>query len=243
MRNSIAMPVFRITADGLFPPSACAAPGGALAIGGDLSPDRLLAAYSRGIFPWYSEDEPIIWWSPDPRFVLFPADLHVSKTMGSLLRKGTFEITIDKDFPAVISACKKSERPGQNGTWITDDMQEAYIRLHEMGFAHSVEAWRDDKLSGGLYGVSLGRCFFGESMFTHVKDASKAAFITLVQRLDALSFTLIDCQMPTRHLASLGAVEISRGRFLTLLEGSLRFPTLTGNWGALLPKSQKRATS
>ncbi|WP_212002695.1 leucyl/phenylalanyl-tRNA--protein transferase [Chitinophaga sp. HK235] len=212
------MPVFRLTKQLIFPPVSLAEPDGLLAVGGDLSVDRLLLAYRSGIFPWFDE-RPILWWSPDPRFVLFPADLKVSASMKQVLRRNKFRITYNADFPAVIARCSRIPRAGQNSTWITKEMQEAYIRLHKAGYAMSVECWEDDRLVGGLYGVKIGSCFFGESMFADVSNASKAAFITFVQAY-ADELTLIDCQVETEHLASLGAGFISRDVFLELLQVS-----------------------
>jgi len=225
------MPVYRLTDEILFPPVEFAEPDGLLAIGGDLSSRRLLAAYSAGIFPWYSEGEPLLWWSPDPRFVLFPKELRVSRSMRQFLKKGTVETTIDRDFPAVISACANHPRPGQNGTWITPEMADSYNRLHELGFAHSAEVWQDGTMVGGLYGVSLGRAFFGESMFSAIPNASKAALSALVSFLGERGFDLIDCQVETGHLRSLGACFIAREEFCRLLQASLRRETLRGNWG------------
>jgi len=204
-------------------------------VGGDLSPERLLAAYRAGIFPWYAEGEPILWWSPDPRCVLFPEELQISRSMRQFLKKGALRITFDRDFPAVIAACQKP-RPGQEGTWITAEMQAAYTRLFEMGYAHSVEAWQGETLAGGLYGVSLGRAFFGESMFSRTPNGSKAALIALVEALKARNFTMIDCQIESPHLMSLGARAIPRQYFGLLLAGSLAHETLRGNWGALLDR-------
>lgn len=222
------MPVYRLPDEILFPPVDRAVKSGLLAVGGDLSPERLLAAYREGIFPWYSEGEPILWWSPDPRFVLLPAELRVSRSMRQFLKKGLVRITFDHAFRGVIAACQKP-RPGQDGTWITGEMQEAYSTLHDLGYAHSVEAWCEGSLAGGLYGLSLGRAFFGESMFSTTANASKTALITLVTRLRELDFDLIDCQVETPHLASLGARPISRREFCTRLQETLR-----GNWGELL---------
>jgi len=224
------MPIFQLMEEIIFPPSHLAASSGILAVGGDLSPERILEAYRQGIFPWYADQEPIIWWSPDPRFVLFPSEIRVSRSMRQILRQGRFTITFDQDFQAVITACQKP-RPGQAGTWITREMKEAYIALHEQGYAHSVEAWQEGVLVGGLYGVSLGRCFFGESMFSRVSNASKAAFITLAAELSLRSFGLIDCQVRSSHLASLGARDIPRKEFTSLLQTLLRCETLFGNWG------------
>ncbi|MEM9490702.1 MAG: leucyl/phenylalanyl-tRNA--protein transferase, partial [Myxococcota bacterium] len=211
------MPVFRLDERLLFPPPEMADENGVLAIGGDLSPDRLLMAYGMGIFPWYGEDLPIIWHSPDPRMVLKADKLHVSRSLRKALRKGLYDIRLDTAFGAVIEACAVLPRPGQDGTWIVDEMIDAYIELHELGFAHSVEAWRDDELVGGLYGVSLGGAFFGESMFARAPDASKIAFVTLVKQLRAWGIELIDCQVHTDHLARFGAENWPRARFLEAL--------------------------
>lgn len=223
------MPVFQLTHDSVFPPVHLATKIGLLAVGGDLSPRRLLEAYRQGIFPWYSEAEPILWWSPDPRFVLVPEELNITRSMRQFLKKDTVRIAYDRDFPAVIAACRKP-RPQQEATWITPEMRAAYIRLHELGFAHSVEAWQDGALVGGLYGVSLGRCFFGESMFSTVSNASKAALIELVRRLKTLDFSLIDCQVYTAHLESLGGRHVPRSEFMVLLKKALKRETLRGNW-------------
>ncbi|WP_343745252.1 leucyl/phenylalanyl-tRNA--protein transferase [Chitinophaga sp.] len=210
------MPVFRLNKQLLFPPVHLAEPDGLLAVGGDLSVERLLLAYRSGIFPWFDE-RPILWWSPDPRFVLFPADLKVSSSMKQVLRRQQFRITYNADFPAVIARCSRIPRRGQDSTWITAEMQQAYIRLHQAGYAMSVESWLDDQLVGGLYGVKIGPCFFGESMFADVSNASKAAFVTFVQAY-AKELKLIDCQVETEHLASLGAGFISRETFLDLIQ-------------------------
>jgi leucyl/phenylalanyl-tRNA--protein transferase len=198
-------------------------PDGLLAIGGDLSVPRLLEAYRQGIFPWYGQGQPILWWSPDPRLVLFPEALRVSRSLRKTLRKGRFAVTMDTDFPAVINACA-GPRDGEEGTWITRAMQVAYIRLHESGHAHSVECRLDGELVGGLYGVAIGRVFFGESMFARTSDASKVAFVWLVRQLQRWGFRLIDCQVHTGHLASLGACDISRQEFSRLLAGSWPLP-------------------
>lgn len=224
------MPVFRLTEEVRFPPPRLASEGGLLAVGGDLNPERLILAYGNGIFPWYSEGEPILWWSPDPRFVLFPDRLKISRSMRGLLKKNLFTVTFDTAFGEVVAACQEAREGREEGTWITAAMMRAYIRLHELGLAHSVEAWREGSLVGGLYGVSLGRCFFGESMFTKVPNASKAAFINLVENLKRYDFQLIDCQVYTDHLSSLGAEMISRGHFLRLLNTALAEETLRGNW-------------
>jgi leucyl/phenylalanyl-tRNA---protein transferase len=227
------MPVYRLPDQTVFPPVEHAIKGGLLAVGGNLSPKRLLAAYREGIFPWYSEGEPPLWWSPDPRFVLFPEEIRISRSMKQFLKKGFLRITFDHAFREVIVACRKP-RPGQDGTWITKEMEEAYVTLHGLGYAHSVEVWQEETLAGGLYGVSLGHTFFGESMFSTRANASKAALITLVTRLREHHFDLIDCQVETPHLGSLGARLIPRREFSVLLKESLRHETFRGNWGTLI---------
>lgn len=207
----------------LFPdPSyALVEPDGLLAVGGDLSPARLLNAYRQGIFPWYSEGEPILWWSPNPRAVLFPDQLKISRSLRKTLRKHPFRVTLDTDFARVIESCSESrlDKDGsESGTWITEAMKEAYIGLHRIGFAHSVEVWQEDELMGGLYGVSMGKVFYGESMFSRRSDASKVGFAHLVRQLSEWDFALIDCQVHTDHLASLGAIDIPRDDFMTLLD-------------------------
>ena len=215
------------------PESALREPDGLLAVGGCLHPKRLQAAYRRGVFPWYSEGQPILWWTPDPRAVLFPDELHLSRSLRKTLRtspeRGGFQVTLDAAFGAVIDACAEP-RPGQEGTWITQEMRRAYLRLHQEGGAHSVEAWRGDALVGGLYGVSLGRVFFGESMFTRERDASKVAFAHLVAQLRAWDYGLIDCQVHTEHLASLGARCIPRTEFNALLDRYCVLPGYEGLW-------------
>jgi len=208
--------IFSLTQHLKFPPVHLAEPDGLLATGGDLSMARLILAYRSGIFPWYSKP-PVLWWSPDPRFVLFPEELRVSASMKQILKKQVFRITMNQNFEAVIGHCRYTYRHGQDGTWITDPMQEAYTQLHREGYAMSVECWLEDKLVGGLYGVRMGNVFFGESMFSHVSNASKAAFITFVQSEQAKGLALIDCQVYTDHLASLGARFISRASFMDLL--------------------------
>jgi leucyl/phenylalanyl-tRNA--protein transferase len=226
------MPVYQLIDEAIFPPVEYAEKGGLLAVGGDLSPERLCAAYREGIFPWYGEGEPILWWSPDPRFVLFVEELHISRSMKQFLKKEILQITFDSAFQEVILSCSKP-RPGQNGTWITQEMQEAYVHLHRLGFAHSVEVWKDGVLVGGLYGVSLGRIFFGESMFSQLPNASKAALIKLHSFLRKRDFTLIDCQIGSHHLGTLGARFIAREEFLSILKGALQYETLRGDWGSL----------
>jgi leucyl/phenylalanyl-tRNA--protein transferase len=199
-----------------FPPVDQAEPDGLLALGGDLSPERLLTAYRKGIFPWYEGHTPL-WWCPDPRFVLYPSELKVSKSMKALLKRAAFTFTTNQDFPSVIRGCKQTPRAGQDGTWITDEVERAYIRLHRLGYAHSAEAWQDGVLVGGLYGIRLGRVFFGESMFSHVSNASKYAFISYVRQLQAEGVGLIDCQVYTAYLESLGARMMPRAAFVSLL--------------------------
>ena len=213
-----------------FPPSHLATKEGVLAVGGDLSVERLLLAYRMGIFPWYSEGDPIIWWSPDPRLILLPNELRISHSMRQVINRKQFTVTFDTCFRDVIMACSGINRPDQPGTWITPDMVEAYCRLHVAGYAHSVEAWLDGTLAGGLYGVSVGGAFFGESMFTRVSNASKFALIRLAQTLD---FSFIDCQVHTPHLESLGAKEIPRQDFLEFLQQSLQRETRRGNWSSM----------
>ncbi len=224
------MPVFRLPADNSFPPPDLANENGLLAIGGDLSEARLLLAYSMGIFPWYSACDPILWWSPDPRLVLYPEELHISKSLGKTIRKKIFSITFDTAFEDVIRSCATVHRKDDGDTWITDEMISAYMKLHESGFAHSAEAWHKGKLAGGLYGVSLGSAFFGESMFTRKSDASKVAFAALVKKLLAWNYSIIDCQITTPHLISLGAREIPRHKFLKILETALQHPGDKGKW-------------
>lgn len=211
------MPVYRLVEELVFPPPGLAEPNGLLAVGGDLSTPRLLLAYSMGIFPWFNDDDPLLWWSPDPRCVLFPENLHLSRSLGKTLRRGTYRVTFDKAFGEVISACAQVRRDQGEETWITLEMLEAYQRLRRQGYAHSVECWRDEALVGGLYGVCLGRFFFGESMFHRHPDASKVAFAALARSLSEKKFLAIDCQLPTAHLQSLGAKIISRQEFLDLL--------------------------
>jgi len=197
-----------------FPPVSEASPEGLLAIGGDLSTQRLELAYRSGVFPWFSEGDPIIWYSPDPRMVLFPEQLKVSKSMRQIIRKGEFTITFNQNFKEVIANCKSADRKDEAGTWITDEMQEAYVKLHQLGVAKSVEVWYHSALVGGLYGIDLGTVFCGESMFSKMSNTSKLAFIYLVEKLKKEQYGLLDCQMYNEHLASLGAVEISRNEFL-----------------------------
>ena len=214
-----------------FPDPEQAMPDGLLAAGGNLEPETLLEAYARGIFPWYSEGSPILWWSPDPRMVLFPDELKISHSLRQVLHAGKYTIRFDTDFPRVIRQCATVPRKGETGTWITPEMEQAYIRLHQLGFAHSVETYYGEKLIGGLYGISLGAAFFGESMFHLMTDASKVALYHLVQWCTDHNFDFIDVQTPTDLLASLGAREISRKDFLDRLKKTLEKPTIRGKWG------------
>jgi leucyl/phenylalanyl-tRNA--protein transferase len=214
------MPLFALNNELLFPPVHLSEPDGLLAVGGDLSTERLLLAYRNGIFPWY-EGEHILWWSPSPRFVLFPRELKVSKSMQQLIKKDVFQFKVDQSFSDVINNCKTVSRRGQDGTWITEEMKNAYIGLHRLGYAHSAETWQDGELVGGLYGIRLGNVFFGESMFSRVSNASKFAFIKYVQALMLDGVQLIDCQVYTEHLDSLGARMIEREEFIELLKVNL----------------------
>jgi leucyl/phenylalanyl-tRNA--protein transferase len=221
-------------------PSPEGSPDGLVAIGGNLSPGMLLSAYEQGIFPWFNPGDPLLWQSPDPRFVIFPEKLHVSASMQRLLKKGVFEVALDRDFASVIRSCADMERPGQGGTWITGDMIRSYTELHRLGWAHSAESYVRGELAGGCYGIRLGRVFFGESMFARVSNASKAAFLTLARFLFADGTAFIDCQIPTDHLRNLGGEEIRRRRFLRLLrdtlaerrsEADIDALDRRGNWG------------
>ena len=212
------MPVFALSKRLSFPPPHLAIQEGLLAVGGDLGSERLLVAYRNGIFPWYSEGEPILWWSPDPRLVLYPEELRVSRSLRKVIKRDLFEITVDQRFHDVIRACAEAKRSYGEGTWITDEMKSAYCGLHRQGYAHSVEAWQGERLVGGLYGIAIGRVFFGESMFSRVSNASKVAFVALVENLKRLRFKLIDCQVRTDHLMRFGAREIPRKTFLEQLE-------------------------
>lgn len=219
------MPVYRLTQRLAFPPPQLADEEGLLAIGGDLSVQRLVLAYSMGIFPWYSDGYPILWWSPDPRLVLVPAELKISKTLRQTIRQGRFGVTTNQAFEEVIRNCATVKRKGERGTWITEDMIAAYIRLHQAGYAHSVESWDGDELAGGLYGVMMGRAFFGESMFAKKSDASKVAFAVYATELAQKGVELIDCQVTTEHMKRFGAKEIPRAEFLKRLGKALSTKT------------------
>jgi leucyl/phenylalanyl-tRNA--protein transferase len=219
-----------------FPDPRRAGSDGLLAYGGDLEPERLLAAYAQGVFPWY-ESAPILWYCPNPRSLLFPEDLRINRSLAKNLRRGRYAVTMDSDFPAVIEACARSPRPGQSGTWINADMIEAYCALHELGFAHSVEARFEGELVGGIYGVSLGAVFFGESMFSRRSDASKVALVALVERMRDWNFQMLDCQAHTPHTEHLGAVLWPREDFLDRLAGALEAPTRCGVWSPVAPKA------
>lgn len=229
------MTIYRLTKDLIFPDPSLADPGGLLAVGGDLSPQRILLAYKMGIFPWYSYGQPILWWSPDPRLILKPADIHISKSLRRVLKKRKFSCRFDTAFSEVISACSAIDRRGQDGTWITEEMIEAYCMLHRLGFAHSVECYLEGKLVGGLYGISLGRAFFGESMFSLEADTSKTALVFLAGNLRAWSFSFIDCQVTTNHLVKMGAFEIPREDYLEKLYHALQHETIQGVWTGIEP--------
>lgn len=224
------MTVFALPAQPIFPDPSLADEDGLLAVGGDLSPQRLLMAYGRGIFPWYSENAPILWWSPEPRLILEPSRVHVPKRLERILRQGVFRFTLDTAFERVIAGCAQTPRRGACGTWIVPEMLAAYCRLHELGFAHSIEVWSGGTLVGGLYGVALGGAFFGESMFYIEPDASKAGFVTLIRALDRAGFILFDCQQTTAHMLRFGGFEVPRDEFLSRLEQALELPSPRGPW-------------
>ena len=231
--------LFRLSAnptDLRFPPVDSSTPEGLLAVGGDLRPERLLEAYRHGIFPWYDEDQPILWWSPDPRTVLFPDKLHISRSLEKTIRRGHFTVTLDRCFREVMQHCA-GPRPQypDGGTWITAEMLDAYTTLRKQGYAHSVETWQEGQLVGGLYGVALGGAFFAESMFTRVPDASKVALVCLVRQLQTWGFRLMDCQQSSPHVIALGAEEISRREFLDHLNAALTLPGRRGHWQFDIP--------
>lgn len=224
------MPVFQLDESISFPPPQMAREDGLLAVGGDLSPERLLLAYHLGIFPWYSEGEPLLWWAPDPRMVLFPDDFHISTSLAKTIRQKIFRVTFDTAFAEVIRNCAEVRQKKGGGTWITEEMIAAYCKLHDLGYAHSVECWQGDQLQGGLYGVSLGSVFSGESMFSLVPNGSKVAMAALVKQLVLWEFDMIDCQMDSAHLQSLGAAEIPGAEFWERLALSVDKPSLVGKW-------------
>jgi leucyl/phenylalanyl-tRNA---protein transferase len=223
-------PIYQLGEDYIFPNPRNASDEGLLAFGGDLSPNRLLEAYKKGIFPWYSKEDPILWWSPNPRLLLYPLRFKTSKSFRKTLKSNRFEVKFDTNFGDVIKACAYTPREGQDSTWILPTMQEAYLKLHNMGFAHSVESYIDGRLVGGLYGIAIGKAFFGESMFSHVSDASKVVFKALSDVLALRGYDFIDCQLPTEHLKSLGAVIVSRDDFLDLLKVTIKKPGDLGSW-------------
>ena len=224
------MPVFKLSKRLSFPPPHLAIKEGLLAVGGDLSPERLLLSYQSGIFPWYSDGDPILWWAPDPRLILKPDEIILSRSLRRTIRKELYTVTRDTHFRHIINACAQTRRKGGPGTWITPEMASAYTRLHQMGYAHSFETWCDGQIVGGLYGVSLGRCFFGESMYAALADASKVALAALAEFAQDNKFEFIDCQLPTDHLKSMGAREIPREDFMIRLTLSLQYPSLKGRW-------------
>ena len=225
------MPIYQLHRQPVFPDPRLADPSGLLGVGGDLSPERLILAYRSGIFPWYSEGQPILWWSPDPRMVLYLSEVRVGRSLRKRMRQRPYTLTMDTAFARVVDACSTAPRPGQNGTWITEEMRQAYVRLHELGHAHSVEAWSPEgELVGGLYGVTVGRMYAGESMFAHAADASKIAFVALLGQLARWGFPLVDCQMHTPHLARFGAREIPRADFLAELQPLTAMAPYTERW-------------
>jgi leucyl/phenylalanyl-tRNA---protein transferase len=235
------MPIYMLTDELRFPPPEGASAEGIVAVGGDFRPERLLLGYAQGIFPWPSEGLPLLWFSPDPRFVLDPERAHIPRSLKKRLRREPYEIRFDTAFPEVIRACADARRPGQRGTWIIDELVEGYQVLHALGFAHSIEAWRGDELVGGLYGVGLGRMFFGESMFALEPDASKCAFAMLLAQLTAWGFALVDCQVHTEHLERFGAEEWPRAQFLAVLRASVGGETRRGPWQLELDVEQALA--
>jgi leucyl/phenylalanyl-tRNA--protein transferase len=232
------MPIYMLTDELRFPPPEGASPEGIVAVGGDFRPERLLLGYAQGIFAWPSEGLPLLWFSPDPRFVLELSEMHVPRSLRKQLRRGTFEIRFDSAFPEVIQGCANSKRPGQRGTWITEELMAGYLQLFERGFAHSAEAYLDGALVGGLYGVALGKLFFGESMFATEPDASKCAFAVLLAHLAHWGFSLVDCQVHTEHLERFGAVDWPRSRFLPALRQAVACDTKRGPWRAELDREQ-----
>ncbi|OGR48215.1 MAG: leucyl/phenylalanyl-tRNA--protein transferase [Desulfobacula sp. RIFOXYB2_FULL_45_6] len=229
------MPLFRLSEQLDFPPAWLARSDGLLCIGGDLSAQRILLAYENGIFPWFSENEPILWWSPDPRLVLFPGNIQVSKSLKKKIKKKFFHLTVDHAFEETILSCAKPRRKEYTGTWLVEEMIEAYIQLHKLGYAHSIETWKDGRLVGGLYGISLGGTFFGESMFSFETDASKIALTALAYYLKQHRFDLIDCQVTTNHLLRMGASEISRNSYLDMIQQSTKRKDIRNIWNPDAP--------
>jgi leucyl/phenylalanyl-tRNA---protein transferase len=224
------MPVFRLTDALAFPDPELAEDGGLLAVGGDLRPERVVLAYRNGIFPWYSEGRPILWWCPSPRFVLLPDELHVGRSLRRAIKREPYRITLDTAFAAVIDRCGHAPRVGQRGTWITNDVRDAFVELHRRGLAHSVEAWEGERLVGGLYGLAMGTVFFGESMFADAPDASKIAFVRLVEQLRTWGFDLIDCQVHPEHLERFGARYVELDEFMRRLHEGVGHPSRLGPW-------------
>jgi leucyl/phenylalanyl-tRNA---protein transferase len=229
------MPLFRLSERLDFPPAWLARSDGLLCIGGDLSAQRILLAYENGIFPWFSENEPILWWSPDPRLILFPENINVSKSLNKKIKKNYFHLTVDHAFKQTILSCAKPRRKEYAGTWLVEEMIEAYIQLHKLGYAHSIETWNKDQLVGGLYGICLGGTFFGESMFSFESDASKIALVALAHHLNRHHFDLIDCQVTTNHLLSMGATEISRNSYLDRIQQSVKRKDTKDIWDRDIP--------
>lgn len=219
-----------IPEDLVFPRPEWADASGLLGVGGDLRPERVMLAYAHGIFPWYSDGQPILWWSPDPRMVLYPPDLVIQRSLRKRIAQEPYRLTMDTAFEAVIDRCATVPRPMQDGTWITREMRDAYVELHRLGHAHSVEAWQGDRLVGGLYGVALGSAFFGESMFAEAKDASKIAFVAFIRQLECWGCTVVDCQVYTEHLARFGAVEVPRSAFLRDIQTARHGTLPSGRW-------------
>ena len=224
------MPVYLLNKDIVFPHPSLADENGLLAVGGDLSPERIITAYANGIFPWYNKDEPILWWSPNPRCVLFPENFKVSKSLRLLIKKNIFEVRFDTDFKNVITKCAKVHQKNESETWITREMKKAYIMMHNLGFAHSVEVYLNEKLVGGLYGIAIGKVFYGESMFHTMSNASKVAFYYLIERLKQWHFDIIDNQTTTEHLLKLGSEEIDRNKFLSIIKKSINKESHRGKW-------------
>ncbi|AZQ61974.1 leucyl/phenylalanyl-tRNA--protein transferase [Flammeovirga pectinis] len=228
------MPIFQLEDNNnQFPPARMTDDSGILAVGGDLTPGRIIEAYASGVFPWFNPEDPLLWWSPDPRCVLYPDNIKVSKSMRQLLRRKTYTVTFDQAFEDVITSCQEIFRPDQGGTWITDEMKAAYVHLHKIGFMHSVEVWDEDELIGGLYGGAMNKCFYGESMFSKKSNASKFGFITLCKNLIEQGYELIDCQMHTDHLESLGAEEIPRDAFLLYVERNQQREFKKVDWNSI----------